>query len=263
MQQALGLQLTALQTGYSTRRATRRVVSRSLDAYIPPGSLTMLLGPNGSGKSTLMHTISGLLAPLSGRIKVGELELSALAMEERSRALSLVLTDRLSSDLMSVIDVVRIGRYPHIGYMAKLSQQDEQIVHEALRACNLLGMEGRTLSQLSDGERQRVMIARALAQDTPLILLDEPTAHLDLPSRIEIIVMLRELAHTHNKCILLSTHELDLALSWADNIWLMNREGEMYAGSRDEIAEGDYLDATFGNDRLRYDKERRTFILRQ
>lgn len=261
MQQALGLELTALQTGYSTRRTTK-VVSRSLDAYIPPGTLTMLLGPNGSGKSTLMHTISGLLPPLSGRIKVGELELSRLAMEERSRALSLVLTDRISSELMRVVDVVCIGRYPHIGYMAKLSKQDEEIVAEAMRACNLQGMEERSLAELSDGERQRVMIARALAQDTALILLDEPTAHLDLPSRIETIVMLRELAHKHNKCILLSTHELDLALSWADNIWLMNRAGEMYVGSRDEIATGDYLDATLGNDRLRYDKEQRAFILR-
>lgn len=256
-----GLQLSQLQTGY-IHRGHKHIVSDGLEASLPLGHLAMLLGPNGSGKSTLMHTIAGLQTALSGEIRIIGQDAAHTSLAQRAKLLSLVLTERIYSEVMTVEELVAIGRYPHIGYMARLGHEDKRIITEAIKRCRLEDMGTRPLAQLSDGERQRVMVARALAQDTPLILLDEPTAHLDLPSRIELIAMLRQLAHDMQRCILLSTHELDLALSWADSLWLMNKEGQLYTGNSSELIESGALEATFGNAWLTFDKTRRSFVLK-
>ena len=221
----------------------------------------MLMGPNGSGKSTLMHTMAGLLPPLAGEVQLGEKPLSSLTMKEIARQLSLVLTERIPAGNMDVWEVVTIGRYPYTGFRGVLSAEDKRICEEALATCRLTELRERIFDTLSDGEKQRVMIARALAQETPLILLDEPTAHLDLPSRLEVTTMLRTLAHKLGKSILISTHEAGSG----------PRAGRTRSGSstarelsqpstRRPILDGD-IERVFGDPRLRFDQERGEFSI--
>ena len=258
--QHLTIELRHLCTGYTERRRSV-VISPDLSLSIRPGEIVMLMGPNGSGKSTLMHTMAGLLPPLAGEVQLGEKPLSSLTMKEVARQLSLVLTERIPTGNMDVWEVVTIGRYPYTGFRGVLSAEDKRICEEALATCRLTELRERIFDTLSDGEKQRVMIARALAQETPLILLDEPTAHLDLPSRLEVTTMLRTLAHKLGKSILISTHELDLALGWADTIWLLDRSGAITAKApEDLILDGD-IERVFGDPRLRFDQERGEFSI--
>ena len=258
--QHLTIELRHLRTGYTERRRSV-VISPDLSLSIRPGEIVMLMGPNGSGKSTLMHTMAGLLPPLAGEVQLGEKPLSSLTMKEIARQLSLVLTERIPAGNMDVWEVVTIGRYPYTGFRGVLSAEDKRICEEALVTCRLAELRERIFDTLSDGEKQRVMIARALAQETPLILLDEPTAHLDLPSRLEVTTMLRTLAHKLGKSILISTHELDLALGWADTIWLLDRSGAITAKApEDLILDGD-IERVFGDPRLRFDSERGEFSI--
>ena len=258
--QHLTIELRHLSTGYTERRRSV-VISPDLSLSIRPGEIVMLMGPNGSGKSTLMHTMAGLLPPLAGEVELGEKPLSSLTMKEVARQLSLVLTERIPAGNMDVWEVVTIGRYPYTGFRGVLSAEDKHIGEEALATCRLTELRERIFDTLSDGEKQRVMIARALAQETPLILLDEPTAHLDLPSRLEVTTMLRTLAHKLGKSILISTHELDLALGWADTIWLLDRSGAITAKApEDLILDGD-IERVFGDPRLRFDQERGEFSI--
>ena len=258
--QHLTIELRHLRTGYTERRRSV-VISPDLSLSIRPGEIVMLMGPNGSGKSTLMHTMAGLLPPLAGEVQLGEKPLSSLTMKEVARQLSLVLTERIPAGNMDVWEVVTIGRYPYTGFRGVLSTEDERICEEALATCRLTELRERIFDTLSDGEKQRVMIARALAQETPLILLDEPTAHLDLPSRLEVTTMLRTLAHKLGKSILISTHELDLALGWADTIWLLDHSGAITAKApEDLILDGD-IERVFGDPRLRFDQERGEFSI--
>ena len=256
------IQLHDLSTGYRSRRE-EKVISRHLELAIAPGEVVMLMGPNGSGKSTLMHTMAGLLPPLSGEVIISGKPLSSLKMKELARLLSLVLTERIPAGNMAISDIVAVGRYPYTGFRGSLRPEDKVVIHEALRACHLDGMQERLYSTLSDGEKQRVMIARALAQETPLILLDEPTAHLDLPSRLEVTTMLRTLARSLGKSILISTHELDLALGWADTIWLMDREGKVTASAPEDLILDGHIERVFGAPTLSYDQERGEFSIRQ
>ena len=256
------IQLHDLSTGYRSRRE-EKVISQHLELAISPGEVVMLMGPNGSGKSTLMHTMAGLLPPLSGEVIISGKPLSSLKMKELARLLSLVLTERIPAGNMSISDIVAVGRYPYTGFRGSLRPEDKAVIHEALRACHLDGMQERLYSTLSDGEKQRVMIARALAQETPLILLDEPTAHLDLPSRLEVTTMLRTLARSLRKSILISTHELDLALGWADTIWLMDREGEIVSAAPEDLILDGHIERVFGAPGLSYDQERGEFSIRQ
>ena len=256
------IQLHDLSTGYRSRHE-EKVISQHLELAIAPGEVVMLMGPNGSGKSTLMHTMAGLLPALSGEVIISGKPLSSLKMKELARLLSLVLTERIPAGNMSISDIVAVGRYPYTGFRGSLRPEDKVVIREALRACHLDGMQERLYSTLSDGEKQRVMIARALAQETPLILLDEPTAHLDLPSRLEVTTMLRSLARSLGKSILISTHELDLALGWADTIWLMDRAGEIVSAAPEDLILDGHIERVFGAPTLSYNRERGEFSIRQ
>lgn len=181
--------------------------------------MVCMLGPNGCGKSTLLRTLAGLQPALSGEYRIQSTEY------RQEKSVALVLTERLSMDNTTVHDVVALGRYPYSSFLDGLKAEDEQIIEEALQQVGFdLSSFSFHLSPFnahSDGEKQRILIAKALAQQTPIILLDEPTAHLDLPHRILILRLLRNLAHEQNKTILISTHELDLALALSDRILLM------------------------------------------
>lgn len=215
-----------------------KVVQRDLTFDIHTGEVIALLGPNGSGKTTLLRTLAGLQPALSGSISP--------ALDAHNMAL--VLTERLSLDNTSIHDVVAMGRYPYTSFLGGLTQQDEEVIRQSLVAVGL-GIDGanRFFNALSDGDKQRVLIAKALAQQTDLILLDEPTAHLDLPNRIRIFGLLQQLAHNEHKMVLISTHELDLALATCDRVLLLGASGS-WMGSVDDLKSAKAFDNAFQMD---------------
>ena len=226
-----------------------------MTASLREGEVCCLLGANGAGKSTLLRTLAAFQPPLSGELRIGERPIKDIAPRELSTLVGIVLTDRIRTQGISVRDMVAMGRSPYTNFWGKLTEEDNRLVEEAMELVNITSFANRQISTLSDGERQKVMIAKALAQGTPIILLDEPTAFLDFPSKVEIMLLLGRLAHEMNKTIFLSTHDLDLALQTADCLWLMAKrvKGEPmeqrgqsdvyinYAESRQRKTEGQEL----------------------
>jgi len=251
-----------LTVGYSAARAPKPVAG-PLNFALHPGELVALLGPNGAGKSTLLRTLAGLQAPLAGRLALKERGLATLGPPERARLLSIVLTDRVEAGGLTVLELVRLGRHPHTGWLGGLSAHDEARVQAALVATNTTAFAQRRVGELSDGERQKVLLARALAQDTPVILLDEPTAHLDLPNRVALLRLLHRLARDTQKAILLSTHELDLALQAADRLALLTAEGALHLGTPEDLVLDGTFAAAFAREGLVFDAATGTFPLHQ
>ena len=196
------------------------MVQRNLCFSLHAGEMVCILGPNGCGKSTLLRTLAGLQPSLAGDFAIQNSK-----FKTQNSSIALVLTERLSLDNTTVHDVVAMGRYPYTSFLGGLSAEDEAIISEALEAVGFQNskfkIQNSKFTSHSDGEKQRILIAKAIAQQTPNILLDEPTAHLDLPNRIRILQLLRRLAHEQGKTILISTHELDLAIQLSDRILLM------------------------------------------
>lgn len=211
------LTLSNLTVGFGPR-----ILLRSACATLRRGELVALLGRNGTGKSTLLRAIAGLQAPLSGQILFDGTSVFAGDAAARSRTAALVGTERVRVAHLRVREVVELGRAPYTPWNGRLSAGDRIVVSEALETVGATALAERPMSALSDGEAQRVMIARALAQATPLVLLDEPTAFLDLPSRYELMALLGRLAHEHDKCVLFSTHDLEIARQAADRLLLID-----------------------------------------
>ena len=241
------LKTVALNIGYG-----KSVVQRDLCLEAADGEMICLIGKNGSGKSTLLRTLAGLQRPLSGRVLVQERDVVQMTNAQRATLLSLVLTDRVVVDNLTIHDLVAMGRFPYTNWAGRLSENDEKIVETAINQVGLAHKTHALVSQVSDGERQRAVIAKALAQDTPLVLLDEPTAFLDLPNRIETMLLLRQLSAETRKTFILSTHELDLALQLADRLWLMSQTGVQTGIPEDLMLRGD-IERAFGNERFRFD----------
>ena len=203
-----------------------------------------MLGPNGCGKSTLLRTLAGLQPALSGEYSIQNTEYRA------EKSVALVLTERLSMDNTTVHDVVALGRYPYSSFLDGLKEADERIIDDSLKAVGFKNAEvaNTFFNAHSDGEKQRILIAKALSQQTPIILLDEPTAHLDLPHRILILRLLRQLAHEQGKTILISTHELDLALALSDRILLMTPRQGIQLDTAENLKKTDAFTSAFGMD---------------
>ena len=236
------------------------LVQRDLTFSLNAGEMVCMLGPNGCGKSTLLRTLAGLQPPLSGEFSLtGEAGLTAERSNsangltaERSKNIALVLTERLSMENTTVHDVVALGRYPYTSFLGGLSDEDEKIIAQSLEQVgfnlSVFNFHLSFFNAHSDGEKQRILIAKALAQQTPIILLDEPTAHLDLPHRILVLRLLRRLAHEQNKTILISTHELDLALALSDRILLMTPDRGIQLDTADHLKQSDAFTSAFGMD---------------
>lgn len=225
--------LKNLVVGYPDGRHTRQL-NHAANEEAHDGMLTCLIGANGAGKSTLLRTIAGFQLPLEGTVLLGGDDVRALSPRQRAERMAVVLTDRPDVMCTTVWEMVATGRAPFTGFWGRLSGKDRNIVTRSLRLVGIEWMADRTVASLSDGERQKVMIAKALAQQTPVILLDEPTAFLDYPSRVEVMQLLLNIAHKEHKTVLLSTHDLDLALQTADRLWLFERE----RGEKKEEEEG-------------------------
>ena len=241
------LQARALAIGYAPRRRPRVEVASGLGVELLAGELVCLLGPNGAGKSTLVRTLAGLQKPLAGRVRLRGRDLHALTEGERARQLGLVLTERVDTGNLSAYALAALGRYPHTGWDGRLSPADEEVVRWALEAVGARELAARSAGELSDGERQKVTIARALAQEPAVLLLDEPTAFLDLPRRVEIVQLLRRLAGEGDRAVLLSTHDLDLALRSADRLWLLPPGGPLVAGAPEDLVLSGAFQRTFGD----------------
>ena len=239
------LQARGLCIGYAPRRRPRLEVAADLEVELLEGELVCLLGPNGAGKSTLVRTLSGLQRPLSGEVLLRGRDLHALTDGERAQLLGLVLTERVDAGNLSAYALAGLGRYPYTGWDGRLSPADEEVVRWALAAVRAGDLAARSVGELSDGERQKVMIARALAQEPAVLLLDEPTAFLDLPRRVEILRLLRDLAGAGGRAVLLSTHDLDLALRCADRLWLLAPGGPLLTGAPEDLVLSGAFQRTF------------------
>ena len=217
--------------------AERTLISNA-SAHFACGTMTALLGRNGTGKSTLLRAIVALGKVQGGEIVVDGREISTLSSVELACRVAFVNTERIDVEALTVYDLVAVGRSPYTDWMGRLKADDERVIERSMQIAGVENMAQRMVSTLSDGECQRVMIARALAQDTPIILLDEPTAFLDLPNRYELCTLLSRLAHDEGKCIIFSTHELDIALSLADSIALVDTPVLRHLPTAEMIASG-------------------------
>jgi iron complex transport system ATP-binding protein len=239
------LQSLDLSIGYPHPGNPPLVLARDLNLLIHPGQVIGLLGPNGSGKSTLLRTLSGLQPAISGSVRVMGQTIRSNQVRQTARMLAVVLTDRIDVRNLTVAQLVGMGRYPYSDWFGRTADQDNDRIRLALDQVRMLGFAGRYFNELSDGEQQRTLLAKALVQDTPLIILDEPTAHLDLPNRISIMRLLRRLADETGKSILFSSHDLDLAVHTADHLWLLQKGGALVQGKPDELMESRAFEETF------------------
>ena len=229
------IRIQGLSTGYVGKKETK-VIAKDIDATICSGELTCLLGANGVGKSTLLRTLSAFLQPLGGEIWIQGKRLVDYSDKELATVIGVVLTEKCHLRNMTVTELISMGRSPYTGFWGTLSRKDRQVVEDAIALVRIGDLKERMVHTLSDGERQKVMIAKALAQETPVIFLDEPTAFLDYPSKVEILHLLHRLSREMNKTIFLSTHDLELALQIADQIWLMDREKGVITGTPEDLA---------------------------
>jgi iron complex transport system ATP-binding protein len=230
---SIPLQTAHLCVGYG-----KHILLEDLNLSMKAGNLICFMGPNGIGKSTLIRTLAGLQKQLSGSI-------TRPSSGEVQHQLSVVLTDKITSANMTALELISFGRYPYLDWNIKLSDEDRAIIQNAIAQVHLEKLIDKRLYELSDGQLQMVMIARALAQDTPVIILDEPTAHLDLNNRVEIMKVLRNLARKANKAILVATHELDLALQMADEIWLTGKNKNILTGIPEDLILSGTFDEIF------------------
>ncbi|MBO4801441.1 MAG: ABC transporter ATP-binding protein [Bacteroidaceae bacterium] len=252
-------ELKDLSTGYRTKKGDR-VVSQHITARLQAGELTCLLGPNGAGKSTLLRTLAAFQPSLGGEMRLDGKPLEDYTAHELATRIGVVLTERPNIKGMRVRALVAMGRSPYTGFWGTLSETDEAAVTEAIRQVGITALEHRMVHTLSDGERQKVMIAKALAQQTPVIFLDEPTAFLDFPSKVEMMLLLRRLAREMHKTVFLSTHDLELALQTADRLWLLGKDEQQMSdtsslciGTPMELAASGALPRFFSGPGIRFD----------
>lgn len=249
------IELKNLSTGYG-----RHTVSANLNATLQSGRLTCLLGPNGVGKSTLLRTLCGFQPPLEGRMELDGKDMAQLSRKEMSRSIGVVLTERPDVTDMRASDMVALGRTPYTGFWGRLGTEDRNRVDEAMQLVGITHLAHRMIHTLSDGERQKVMIAKALAQQTPVILLDEPTAFLDFPSKVETMRLLHRLAHESGKTVFLSTHDLETAIQLSDDLWLLSADG-LESGTADSLSADGSLERFVSCKDIRFDAQRKVFYL--
>ena len=243
------IQLKDLTLGYEQRTLLEKV-----SAHITGGQLVALLGRNGTGKSTLLRAVMGLEKPQNGEIILHGNNIASLKPEELARNISFVTTDKVRIANLRCRDVVALGRAPYTHWLGQLQGEDKEKVDNAMHLVGMDSYAEKTMDKMSDGECQRIMIARALAQDTPVILLDEPTAFLDLPNRYELCLLLRKLTQKEGKCILFSTHDLDIALSLCDTIMLIDNP-QLYSLPTNEMITSGHIERLFHNESITFDAQ--------
>ncbi|HPR58449.1 MAG TPA: ABC transporter ATP-binding protein [Bacteroidales bacterium] len=254
------LAVNNLAIGYKSRREGAVILHKDMHFELLSGEMTCLLGPNGSGKSTLIRTLCGLQKQLAGNVLIENKTLDHLTFAELSRMVSIVLTRQVEVENMNVFDMAAYGRMPYTGYFGKLTADDYILVQNSLTKVGIEHLARHKFETLSDGEKQKVMIAKSLAQETPLIILDEPTAYLDFPSKVEIMQILRNAAWYHNKAVLLSTHDIDLALQFADRMWLLGPGKPLVAGIPEDLAVNGKIADFFDRNAVKFSSSTGNFL---
>lgn len=252
------LELRDLYIGYA-EDANRHIVAEELNASLPKGTVACLVGANGVGKSTLMRTLSGFQPALRGEVSIEGRALEEYTPRELSEKIGVVLTERESVPELTVEEVVAIGRAPYTNFWGRLTAADRRAVDEAIALVGIEHLRHKKIGRVSDGERQKAMIAKALAQQTSVILLDEPTAFLDYGSKVAVMRLLRRLAHEEGKAILLSTHDLDIAFQTADEVWILQHDG-LQTGTLDALEQRGAVSAFLAKSGLRYEAEDRRIV---
>jgi len=249
------LNIQNLSIGYFLKHGKQKLIKNNINQELYQGEVTCLLGANGSGKSTLLRTLAGFQPALEGKILYDNKPIDSYSDSERSLLIGLVLTDKIYAGGISVFDLVSLGRHPHTGFFGSLKKHDKEIIWNSLEKVGISHKVDAYVSELSDGERQKVMIAKALAQECPIILLDEPTAFLDINSRIEMMYLLKELASKEQKSILLSTHDIEIAMRLGDRFWLIDKVQPFTSGIPEDLIINGVFSRFFNKQDIRFDKQ--------
>ncbi|MDR0538148.1 MAG: ABC transporter ATP-binding protein [Tannerellaceae bacterium] len=242
------LEARGLSIGYATT-----LIHKDLNLNLFPGELTCILGLNGAGKTTLLRTLCGFLPALEGQIILAGKPLSSYTPNRLSLTIGVVLTENTHTGDLSAHDLVALGRHPHTGFFGVLKKEDNEIIEQSLKAVGMLHKGKLLTSEMSDGERQKVMIAKALSQECPIIILDEPTAFLDVGSRIESMLLLRKLAKEQNKAILISTHDIEQAIQMADTFWLLRNNSQLICGTPEDLILNGEINSFFDKNNITFD----------
>lgn len=241
-----------LTVGYRKGNSTSPVIS-GLNLSLSRGKLVALIGANGIGKSTLLRTLVGNQPPLEGEVSISGIRIGEISRKNLSLLLGIVNTERTQAGALTVREVVSLGRQPYTGFLGILSKNDKSIVEKAMQDAGILHKASSFLAELSDGERQKVMIAKALAQCTPIIILDEPTAFLDVASRMETMLLLHNLAHKQNKAVLLSSHDLSQSMMLADELWVVTNDQKIISGNTEDVVLSGAMDSIFASSIISFD----------
>jgi len=247
-----------LQIGYRSKKKDLLIAS-GLNLSLEGGKLVCLLGKNGIGKSTLLRTLSHVQPRLGGEIYIDQQKIEHWTAPELAQKISTVFTERIPANNLSVYELIALGRQPYTNWLGKLNESDLHYINLAIKQTQCEDLLSKKHHQLSDGQLQKVMIARSLAQDTPIITLDEPTAHLDIHHKISLFMLLKRLAKKMNKAILVSTHEIHYALEMADELWLMDENG-LQTGATKDLVKAKQIDQLFSSDLVKFDAISRQFV---
>ena len=256
------IELSNLSAGYRQSDGSTLEILKHINFSAATGEMVALIGSNGIGKSTLLRSIAGFQDYFAGNIKINGRELKQVNAREKARIMSFVSTENVQVANMTVFDLVAYGRFPYTNWIGMLSEEDNKAVMEAIEKVGLTGFEHRPADHISDGERQRAMIARALAQDTPVIILDEPTAFLDVSNKYEIFHLLQVLAKEKQKTIVLSSHDLNIALREVDKLWIIT-ETENYQGAPEDAVLNGWLGKLFKNEHIGFDPQQGEYFFKK
>jgi len=252
------LSLEHTTIGYR-RKGLMVSVQENLSLQFSKGAVNAVIGLNGAGKTTLMLTLAGLIKPLSGLVKIGHQKIADLSWKEKSKLLSLVLTHRVRQRNMTVEELVQMGRFPYSNFFGIQDKAGKIVVGESMELAGITSLKNRDIMTLSDGELQKAMIAKCLAQDTPVIILDEPTAFLDSPSKVELLALLKSIAGSLGRCIIYSTHETGLAIQFSDQLILMGKGRSTVNGIPQDLLNQGFINAFFDRDGISFDSNSLTF----
>ena len=253
------LTTNGLSIGYGTKGEC--VLFRDINLQVNAGDLVGVLGLNGTGKSTLLRCLAGFREPLDGEVRIDGVSLHQISQAERAQKLSVVLSGQMPVPHLTVKELVALGRHPHTNWIGELTDNDRQALHHAMDVTGVAPFAERKIDTLSDGERQKVMIARAFAQDTPLIILDEPAVHLDLQNRVEIFRLLYKMSHEQGKTVVMATHAIELALEIADQLIVMKAGTFLKSGTTQDLVANQTIEQAFAGKNVSFDAEQKKFLV--